>query len=62
MKINTVLLKADTDLLGRIFREYVANLEAEKTQAEKSKGRAFPWYDSEIEKARALWKKILYNE
>ena len=54
-----MIKKSEVDLLNKIFRGYIASLESEKYRAETEKGKAFPWYDSEIEKARELQKRVI---
>lgn len=52
------LTKEETELLEKVFRERIADLQREQCQAKMKLGSS-TWYDNEIANTRNLFHKIL---
>lgn len=62
MAKNTVLSREEKNLLEKILREYISNLESESYRATENTGKVFPFYTEQILRARDLRDKLLRGQ
>ena len=59
MAKNVNLSKEERNLLEKILREYIANLESESYRATEDTGKVFVYYTEQILRVRDLRDKLL---